>query len=57
MARRHGLQGFDGALRFIALYKEFLDAVRAASQLPAVVLKDGAPWSVRYEAVRTFLGL
>jgi hypothetical protein len=57
MARRHGLRGFDGALRFIALYKEFLDAVRAASRLPAVVLEDGAPWNVRYEAVRTFLGL
>jgi len=57
MARRHGLEGFDGALRFIARYKEFLDAVRAASRLPAVVLEDGAPWDVRYEAVRTFLGL
>lgn len=40
-----------------AVYKEFLDAVRAASRLPAVVLEDGAPWTVRYEAVRTFLGL
>ncbi len=54
-ARRHGLRGFDGALRGIAMYKEFLDAVRAASRLPTVVLDDGTPWDARYAAIHTFL--
>jgi len=55
MARRHGLRGFGGALRWIAMYKEFLDAVRAASRLPTVVLDDGTPWDAGYAAIRTFL--
>jgi hypothetical protein len=57
MARRHGLRGFAGALRFIAVYKEFLDAVRAASRYPTVVLDHATPWDARYAAVRTFLDL
>ena len=57
IARRHGLRGFEGALRFIAVYKEFLDAVRAASRFPTVVLDDGTPWDARYAAIRTFLDL
>ena len=56
-ARRHGLRGVRGALRWIAMYKEFLDAMRAASRLPTVVLDDGAPWDARYAAIRVFLGV
>ena len=56
-ARRHGLRGVRGALRWIAMYKEFLDAMRAASRLPTLVLDDGAPWDARYAAIRVFLGV
>jgi hypothetical protein len=57
MARRHGLRGLDGTLRFIVLYKEFLDALRAASRFPTAVLDDGSPRDVHYAAIRTFLDL
>ena len=56
-ARRHGLRGLDGALRWFPMYKEFLDALRAASRLPTVVLDDGTSRDASYAAIRTFLDL
>jgi hypothetical protein len=54
-ARRHGLRGLDGSLRWFVMYKQFLDALRTASRLPTVVLDDGTPWDADYAAIRTFL--
>ena len=56
-SRIYGRLDCPGALRWIAMYKEFLDAVRAASRLPTLVLDDGAPWDARYAAIRVFLGV